>query len=553
VVRGSSRAEAPETPADSLVRRLLGALDAIAARSWAAIAIPALLALAVCLAGAASSGIPKPTIHDEFSYLLAADTFARGRLTNPTHPMWMHFETMHVVHQPTYQSMYPPGQGLLLAIGQRLGHPVIGVWIGVAAMTAAFVWMLQAWLPPRWALIGGVLTVAKLVMVGQAASYLTVGYWSRTYWGGALAAFGGALLYGALRRIVERPRVRDALIMTAGLGVLAVTRPLEGFMASLPAAAVLLVWLVRKRGIELRRAARRVVVPVVLGLMTLSAGVLYYNHRVTGDALKMPWMLHHEQYGVFPVFLFQSAEPPPAYRHDALRKFHTGWELSYFERGRTKGDLVRLMEQKAGRLWRFYFGPVFVLPLLMLPWVLRDPWMRLAAAGCLAVGVTNFLTVFLFPHYSAPAACLVFVLMTEGLRRLSQLRVRDRPLGATAAAGVVLAAVFTMLFSIPDSARAPTALARLFDRAHLIEDLEHRGGKHLIIVRYEEPHAVHEEWVFNGADLDHASVLFARDMGEDGNRELLEYYSDRTAWLLVVGDTIARPAPVLYETATPPA
>jgi hypothetical protein len=42
-------------------------------------------------------------------------------------------------------------------------------------------------------------------------------------------------------------------------------------------------------------------------------------------------------------------------------------------------------------------------------------------------------------------------------------------------------------------------------------------------------------------------------MGEDGNRELLEYYSDRTAWLLVVGDTIARPAPVLYETATPPA
>jgi hypothetical protein len=511
----------------------------LARRRGMAVLVTGLTALALRVALLPILPIPKPGVHDEFSYLLMADTFAHGRLTNPTHPMWVHFETFHVIQKPTYASMYFPAQGLFLAAGQVIfHHPFWGVWLSAGLMCAAICWMLQGWLPPFWALLGGFLAVIRLA---------TFSYWVTTYFGGSVAALGGALVLGALPRIKRHQRLRDVVLMALGLALLASSRPYEGFFFALPVAVAFSLWISR-RGDDLTQALRKVVFPLALIMSVTATIMLYYFWRVTGSPFRTPFFVNLSTYDPVPYFPWESVKSWPVYHHEIMRRFYTGWLLDYYQIGRSHPIVAALV--KAVTFFFFYLGPLFTIPIMMLGMVLPRGFSvknisrrtRFLLLVTLVSFVGMLLPVFFNPHYAAPITCVIYAMLLSALQRTRHWRWRGKPTGLALTRAVPTVAVLLLLtctggsfLQIHDNPVPQTWCSPYeqgWDRPRIQAQMEKLPGRHLLLVRYSPKYDPRGSWVANGADIDGSKVVWANDMGPQQNQELIEYFKDRKVWLV---------------------
>ncbi|HEV8725031.1 MAG TPA: hypothetical protein VGW77_30825 [Candidatus Binatia bacterium] len=520
----------------------------IARRRGLSVCLLVLLVLGLSSMMSLLGRMPEPHTHDEFSYLLGADTFAHGRLTNPTHLLWQHFESFHVIQKPTYASKFPPAQGLMLAAGQVLGgHAIVGVWISTALACAAIYWMLLAWVPPGWALLGGLLTAL------HPGVLLT---WGQSYWGGAVAMLGGALVVGALRRIARQARVIDALLMGLGLAILANSRPYEGLVMSLPVALVLLYELARNKRYSMKVACGRLVLPISATLVLSALAMGYYNWRVTGNPLRLPYQRYMATYGLTPIFLWQLNTPAPNYDNKVLKQFYAAdWLSDLYERKSSLAHLAKESLDKLNVLWGFYQVDsrrrlTLFIPLLMLPWLLRRRWPSIALLICGVFMVGILIEMWVQAHYGAPILALVVVLNVQAIRYLRLWRCHGWRIGRSLVWTVVMLTL--LIFTVNLVNRWRDQIPWSARRAQVLRLLTADGEKHLVVMRYGPQHSPLYEWVYNGADIDGAAVVWAHELEPRWACRLLGYFNDRRAWLAYVDHDGVPPELVPYpETSCP--
>ncbi len=491
-------------------------------------------------------GIPQPDLYDEFGHLFVADTLRHFRLANPAHPMHQFFETFFVLQQPTYSSIYPIGQGLMLATGRALfGLAWAGVLLSTAAFCALSYWMLRAWAGPAWALAGGMLAVFEFGPLSP---------WMNNYWGGALGAAAGCLVFGSLPRLQHSPRRRDATALGLGLALQLLIRPFESIFLFLSVGLFFVP--------ELRHRERAKILfiragPIVAALVILALGItLLQNKSVTGNWTTLPYQLSQYQYGVPAALTFQ---PNPTPHNELTPQQELGYKSQLAFRSSSPETLGSYLDRLKFRVryYRFFFLPPLYLAILgFIPalrhWRFAWVWITLAA---FALG-TNFFPAFQL-HYLSAVTCLFVLVSVQGLRQIRRLNPE--------AAQILLflcIAHFTFwygmhVFDTEDFSQGVRpyetwdAINHRYPERRIAvnEQLAKVPGQILVFVRYWPQHIFQDEWVYNEADIDRARVVWARDLGDAENRKLRQYYPGRSVWLL---EPDARPPKLAtYEEAKP--
>jgi hypothetical protein len=160
--------------------------------------------------------------------------------------------------------------------------------------------------------------------------------------------------------------------------------------------------------------------------------------------------------------------------------------------------------------------------------------MRLPVIIFLLIAAGFLAEIWSMPHYAAPLTGVIFLLLVQAIRHLRTIRLGGRPLGLALSWAMFYLLATDVAFSVPRHLCDELEWTCKGDlsRADIAKRLSQTPGKHLVMVRYEDNHNLHDEWVYNGAEIDTSKVLWARELDPAQNAKLFAYFKDRQIWLV---------------------
>jgi hypothetical protein len=479
--------------------------------------------------------VPAPQIADDFSNLLLGDTLAHGRLANPSHPMRRFFETAFVLQEPAYSSIYPPGQGIVLALGELIfRQPWAGILLADGLLCALCYWALRAWTTSTRALAGGLLAVLLFGPLGD---------WTNQYWGGLLPGIAGCLVFGALPRLRKSWTIPDALLLGIGLALQLMARPFE-FTLLLPIVLYFLLPIPRNKLLQISLAIAAALFPAAL-LMLLQ------DKAVTGHWTTMPYILSRSQYGVPTTFTFQ---PLPKPEKPLTREQKEDYDAQCENHDEIPNSFRGFLKRWAQRVpdYGYFFPPPLLtaLPFFLLSFRSRRTWSVFATLVFFSLG-TNFYPYF-YPNYVAVLIPLFLLITVTGLGNLNRIRLRNVAVGRGAVwlIALVCAGQFFWFYGsrLADRGTADYPWASwgldtsdsYHDRIGILKQLARSPGSQLVFVHIGDDEDI-QQWIQNKADIDHSPVIWALDLGSAENAKLLAYYPGRAAWRLLAAQPKLEP------------
>lgn len=463
-----------------------------------------------------------PLLHDEYSYLVQAETFRAGRLSWPTPPAVEHFRQIHVLSADgVWASRYFPATGLWIAPFLAVGIPAAAGWVA-QGVTVAFIVAAASRYSMRAALIAGAILATAPFLVVFSNSYLSP----------HPTMMGLAIAWWAFQEsFIARSRT-CAVITGVAMGWAFLARPLT-------AAAIGAPWALYALGQLAQSRSRPVVLAMSLAFAPAPMLLAAYNHSLTGSPWVTPYGEYTALYTPSHVFGFYNKTRGLGERTFATIVPYDDW-VEELTLARAVGVTIDRWESAA--IWMGGLVPTLILAflsLLLLP--------SLGNAGLLpllsVVGLSAAYFPFFYPgilgfSYVLEGLPFLILVMSIAMARTSQsLRSSTQPALATCWSLLVLLVAAGNVFIAIPTALAPSGelvYPRLAatERAAKEERLA-ADGPILILYDVDWSHDLHTTWVHN-----HPSFAgpIIRAFAHDHPDEVLQAFPGRRAFLFRNGE-----------------